>query len=81
MTPVEEDARPRLWNVYMADSSTKDGSGGDLIIKSPTGARYEHALKILFKASNDKAEYEALVVGIEHYYIAGVDYVQAFSDS
>jgi len=62
-------------------SSTKGGSGLDLIIENPTRARYEHALKFIFKASNNEAEYEALTEGIEHCYTAGTDYVQAFSNS
>jgi len=51
--------------------STKDGRAADLIIESPTGARYEHALKFMFKASNNEPEYEALVVGIELCYRLG----------
>jgi len=35
----------------------------------------------MFKASNNEAEYEALVAEIELCYTAGVDHVQAFSDS
>ena len=64
MTPVEEeDTRPRPWNLYVDGSSTKDGSGAGLIIESSTGAPYEHALKFMFKASNNDAECAALVAG------------------
>ena len=77
--PAEEgDLRSRL---YVDGSSTKDGSGADLIIESPTGTRYELALKFMFKASNNEAKYEALIVGIERCYTAGADSVQAFPDS
>ena len=65
----------------MDGSSTKGGSGAGLIIESPTGTWYEHALKFMFKASNNEDEYEALVAGIELCYTAGADYVQAFFDS
>ena len=65
----------------MDGSSTKDGSGANLIIEGPTGARYEHALKFMFKASNNEAEYEALVAGMKLCYTVGADSVQAFSDS
>jgi len=82
MTPAkEEDSYPRPWNLYVDGSSTKDGSGAGLIIENPTEARYEHALKFMFKASNKEAEHEALAAGIELYYTAGADYVQAFFDS
>jgi len=62
-------------------SSTKDGSGTGLILESPAEARYEHALKFMFKASNNEVEYEALITRIELCYTIGADFVQAFSDS
>jgi len=65
-TPAEERVLcPRPWNLYVDGLSIKDGSGAGLIIESPTGAQYEHALKFMFKASNNEAEYEALIAGIE----------------
>ena len=59
----------------------KRRSGVDLIIENPTGTRYEHALKFIFKASNNEPEYEALITGLELYYTASANHVQAFSDS
>ena len=35
----------------------------------------------MFKASNNEAEYEALVMGIELCYTVGADHIQAFFDS
>jgi len=34
----------------------------------------------MFEASNNEAEYEALIAGIELCYIAGADSIQAFSN-
>jgi len=80
-TPTEEgNLHPWPWNLYVDGSSTNDGSRGGLIIVSPTGVRYGHALKFMFKASKNEAEYEALIAGIELCYTAGVDSVQANSD-
>jgi len=81
MALAEKESQLRPWHLYVDSSSTKDGSGADLIIKSPAGTRYEHALKFMFRASNNEAEYEALVVGLELCYTAGADHVQAFSNS
>ena len=72
---------PPSWNLYADGSSTKDGSKVSLIIESSRGEQHEHALKFMFKASNNEAEYEALIVGIEMCYIAGGNSVQAFLDS
>jgi len=49
------DPQPRSQNLYTDGSSTKDGSGTDLIIESPGRGRHEHAL---FKVFNNEAEYE-----------------------
>ena len=81
-TPVEEgDLHPWPGNLYVDGLLTKDGSGADLIIESPTGVRYKHTFKFMFKLSNNEAEYEALIAGIELCYTTGADSVQAFSDS
>jgi len=82
MTSADEgDSCPCPWNLSVDRSSTKDGNGAGLIIESPTGAQYEHALKFMFKASNNEAEYEAVVAGTELCYTAGADSSQPFSDS
>jgi len=65
----------------MDGSTTSEGSGAGLIIISPKGHVHEHALKFLFKASNNEAEYEALLVGMDLCYALGVEHLCAFSDS
>ena len=60
---------------------TKDSSGVNLIIENPKGERHEHALKFMFKASNNEAQYMGLIVDIELCYTIRVDSIQAFSDS
>jgi len=77
----EGDSHPWPWSLYADGWSTKDGSEAGLIIESHDEARYEHALKFMFKASNNETEYEALIARIELCYTAGADSVQAFSTS
>jgi len=59
------------------------GSGAGLIVISPTWRWrvHEHALKFSFKASNDEAEYEALLVGMDLCYTLGAKHLHAFFDS
>nr|GEV88544.1 reverse transcriptase domain-containing protein [Tanacetum cinerariifolium] len=45
-------------------SSCVEGSGARLILTSPEGAEFTYALRFQFTASNNKAEYEALVAGL-----------------
>jgi len=54
-------------------SSTKDGIRAGLIIESPRGEWHEHALKFIFKASNNEAKYKALITGVELCYAVGAD--------
>ena len=61
--------------------STEDGSGAGLIIKIPQGEWHEDALQFMFKASNNKAEYKALIAGVELCYTIRADSVRAFSES
>jgi len=63
------------------DSSSKDGSRAGLIIETHQGERPEHVLKFMFKASNNKTEYEDLIAGIEVCYMVGANSVRAFSHS
>ena len=65
----------------MDGSSTKDRSGVSLIIKTAQRKQHEHALKFMFKASNNKIEYEALILGIDLCYTEEEDSVKAYLDS
>ena len=63
------------------DPRRAGGSGAGLIVVSPTGRVYEQALKFLFKASNNEADYEALLAGMDYGYTLGAEHLCAFSDS
>ena len=64
------------------DGSSKDGgSGTDLILVSPEGHRIHCALRFRFKSSNNEAECEALIVGLELAREMKVESLDIFSDS
>ena len=50
--------------LYVDGSSNEGGSGASLILVSPEGHRMHCALRFEFKASNNEAEYEALITGL-----------------
>ncbi|KAL0462008.1 UNVERIFIED_CONTAM: hypothetical protein Slati_0088400 [Sesamum latifolium] len=62
-------------------SSTTQGSGAGVVIMSPQGEDLEFAVKFGFKASNNEAEYEALVIGMRMAHDAGARHLLAYSDS
>ncbi|KAL4306312.1 hypothetical protein AHAS_Ahas16G0165700 [Arachis hypogaea] len=56
---------PTEWNLYVDDSLNKTGSGAGVIIESDQGIQIELSLKFGFPASNNQAEYEALLAGLK----------------
>ncbi|GFZ08896.1 hypothetical protein Acr_20g0007040 [Actinidia rufa] len=67
--------------LFMDGSSNRHGCGAGLVLQTPTGDQIEYAIRIGFKATNNKAEYEALLVGLRVAIDLGVDFLDVFSDS
>ncbi|XP_021760261.1 uncharacterized protein LOC110725102 [Chenopodium quinoa] len=59
------DEEKKIWTVFTDGSSTVNGSGAGVVITSPEGKSFEYALKFSFNASNNEAEYEAAIAGLE----------------
>jgi len=78
---MSEDKGYKLWMLYVYASTIDEGSGAGLIVVSPKGRPYEHALKFMFKTPNNEAEYEALLADMEIYSKLGEECLKAFSDS
>ncbi|XP_077222026.1 uncharacterized protein LOC143855860 [Tasmannia lanceolata] len=79
MVPIEESEDPSLlaeestlsqqsknplWMLYVDGSSNAGGNGVGLVITGPDNLIAKYALHLDFKASNNEAEYEALIAGI-----------------
>ncbi|GKA11737.1 reverse transcriptase domain-containing protein [Tanacetum coccineum] len=69
------------WTLFTDGSSCVDGSGARLILTSPEGTELTYALKLQFAASNNEAEYEALIVELRIAAQMGVRNVQVSVDS
>ncbi|GKD26744.1 reverse transcriptase domain-containing protein [Tanacetum coccineum] len=54
----------RAMDIIHGRSSCVDGSGAGLILKSPEGTKFTYALRFQFTASNNEAEYEALLASL-----------------
>jgi len=50
-----------LWMMYFDGSLMKTGAGAGLLLISPLGVHMRYVIRIHFAASNNVAEYEALV--------------------
>lgn len=53
------------WTLYVDGASSTDGSGAGLLLSDPTGIELTYALRFDFTATNNEAEYEALIAGLE----------------
>ncbi|GJX26961.1 reverse transcriptase domain-containing protein [Tanacetum coccineum] len=67
------------WTLFMVGSS--DGSAVGLILTSPEGTEFTYALRFQFTASNNEAEYEALIAGLRIAAQMGVRNVHVSVDS
>src|ERR1044072_4391236 len=62
-TEPEDEVRG-VWILSVDGSSNKRGSGAGIVLEGPDGIQIEQSLKFNFKASNNQAEYEALIAGM-----------------
>jgi hypothetical protein len=52
-----------IWRMYFDDSLRLQGVGAVILFIAPRGEEFKYALQLLFPASNNAAEYEALLHG------------------
>nr|GEV00565.1 reverse transcriptase domain-containing protein [Tanacetum cinerariifolium] len=64
-TPMEDrEELPDPWILFTDGSSCVDGSGAGLIIMNPERMEFTYTLRFRFNATNNEAEYEALIAGV-----------------
>ena len=69
------------WKVYVDGAANQRGSGVGIVLISPDGAAIEKSLRLGFSATNNEAEYEALLQGMTMVQRLGGRVVEAFLDS
>jgi ribonuclease HI len=70
-----------LWTMFFDGSLMKTGAGAGLLFVSPLGKHLRYVLRLHFPASNNVAEYEALVNGLRIAIELGVRRLDARGDS
>lgn len=70
-----------LWTLHVDGSSNAAGSGSGLILVGPGGETIEYARRFSFGTTNNIAEYEALITGLELAREVGARRLAAYSDS
>nr|MCH9869276.1 reverse transcriptase-like protein [Serratia marcescens] len=69
------------WRLYVDGSATTANSGAGILLLGPDDAKIEYALSFAFQATNNEAEYEALLAGLRLTREMGAGRLQIFSDS
>ena len=69
------------WEVYVDRASNQKGSGIGLVLISPEKVIVDKSLRLDFSATNNEAEYEALLMGMAIIQRMGGKSVKVFSDS
>ena len=67
--------------MYVDGAANQRGSDVGLVLVTPEGATIEKSLKLWFSATNNEAEYEALMQGMVMVQKMGGKAVEMFSDS
>ncbi|GJV85902.1 reverse transcriptase domain-containing protein [Tanacetum coccineum] len=78
---AEPEVLPEPWTLFTDGSSCVDGSGAGLILTNPEGAEFTYAMRFRFEATNNEAEYEALIAGLRIAEKMGIKNLQANVDS
>ncbi|XP_065049163.1 uncharacterized protein LOC135679386 [Musa acuminata AAA Group] len=55
---------PEVWILHVDGSASSKGAGVGLVLLAPDDRSFERSLRFGFKATNNEAEYEALLVGL-----------------
>ena len=69
------------WKLSVDGASNAQGSGAGLILTSSEGMDIEYALRFGFHTSNNEAEYDAVIAGLNLTHSLEVDQLEVYSDS
>ena len=71
----------RPWKVFVDGASSALEADVGIVIITPEGIWLEHSFRLSFRASNNEAEYEALLVDLRVVLGMGARDVEIYSDS
>ncbi|XP_058192262.1 uncharacterized protein LOC131309677 [Rhododendron vialii] len=88
-TVVEHQLSPKPWHLFQGDiwrlhvdgASNSNGAGAGVVLVSPCGTLHESAISIDFSATNNEAEYEALLAGLRSAVALEISNLVVFCDS
>uniref|UniRef100_A0A2N9H0S8 Integrase catalytic domain-containing protein n=1 Tax=Fagus sylvatica TaxID=28930 RepID=A0A2N9H0S8_FAGSY len=79
--PTEDVEQTSKWTMNIDGSSTKDSGGIGVVLRSPKGDTIKQAVRLQYPTTNNEAEYEALLTGLEMAKALGATELEVLSDS
>ncbi|XP_010645583.1 uncharacterized protein LOC104877894 [Vitis vinifera] len=77
----QESSEQKWWTLRVDGASRSSGSGVGLPLQSPTGEHLAQAIRLGFSASNNEAEYEAILSGLDLALALSISKLWIYSDS
>jgi ribonuclease HI len=77
----ENPETAEVWRMYFGGSLKLQGAGAGILFTAPGGEHLKYALQLLFPASNNAAEYEALIHGLNIAISLGIKRLMVYGDS
>ncbi|KAL2236290.1 UNVERIFIED_CONTAM: Gag-Pol polyprotein [Sesamum indicum] len=69
------------WMLHVDGSSNANNGAAGILIEGPAGMEIEVAVRLSFPVTNNEAEYEALLLGLELALEAGAQILEVYTDS
>ncbi|XP_071688329.1 uncharacterized protein [Rutidosis leptorrhynchoides] len=69
------------WDLFTDGASCAEGAGAGLVLSSPSGEDHTYALRFNFDVTNNEAEYEAILAGLNIARRIDITKLRAFTDS
>jgi hypothetical protein len=70
-----------LWKMFFDGASSKEGVGAGVVFVSPCQETIPLSYKLEFEATNNVAEYEALILGLRDAKDMGIEEITIFGDA
>ena len=72
---------PTRWRLYFDGAANRNGSGVGVLLISPKEAHVPISVKLNFSTTNNVAEYEACLLGLETAISMGIEELDVYGDS
>uniref|UniRef100_A0A2N9GR80 Uncharacterized protein n=1 Tax=Fagus sylvatica TaxID=28930 RepID=A0A2N9GR80_FAGSY len=78
---LKKDVPSVMWKMYFDGASNRHGSGIGILLVSPTDSHIPISIKLQFSTTNNMAEYEACILGLEAAISLGIKVLEVYGDS